>query len=520
MSISQLSCIATTTFIAQLVNQQVAHEIVTLQMLVLLLEHPTSDSVEIAVGLMREVGAFLAEAAPKANNGVFERFRAILHESGVEKRVQYMIEVLFQVRREKFKDNPIIPEGLDLVEEEDAITHRLSLDDEVNVQDGLNVFKLDPIFTQNEEKYKEMKREILGDSEDEESGSGAASDDDDDEEDIDTGIAANGTVEIHDKTETNLVNLRRTIYLTIMSALDFEEAVHKLLKMQLIPGQESELCNMIIECCSQERSYSKFYGLMGERLCKINQVWSIAFEGCFKTYYDTIHRYETNRLRNIARFFGHLLASDAVPWSALDVMRMTEEDTTSSSRIFIKIMFQEILEDLGLQNMKRRFFEDKTMRPFFEGLFPKDHPKNTRFAINFFTSIGLGALTEEMREHLKVRSPFRSSIMQQQVLKAFRPLSLLLLCFWLSSKRSRLLERQMVKLLPLIVIPRRQFLRAPYPLLLRAKIVPRTILAISGGEERAQLRQRGEDKGQIAMNRGPRRVAVPEMQAETGAETE
>jgi hypothetical protein len=36
---------------------------------------------------------------------------------------------------------------------------------------------------------------------------------------------------IQDQTQTNLVNLRRTIYLTIMSALDFEEAGHKLLKM-------------------------------------------------------------------------------------------------------------------------------------------------------------------------------------------------------------------------------------------------------------------------------------------------
>ncbi|KAK9894391.1 MIF4G-domain-containing protein [Cystobasidium minutum MCA 4210] len=400
------SCVATSTFIAQLVNQQVAHELLVLQMLVLLLEHPTGDSVEIAVGLMREVGAFLAEAAPKANNGVFERFRAILHEGQVEKRVQYMIEVLFQVRREKFKDNPIIPEGLDLVEEDDMITHRISLDDELVTQDTLNIFKFDPNFLENEEKYKEMKREILGDS-DEESGSGSEEsgseeDDDEDEEDVETGIAADGTVQIHDQTETNMVNLRRTIYLTIMSALDFEEAVHKLLKMQLPPGKESELCNMVIECCSQERSYNKFYGLMAERLCKINRVWSIGFEGCFRTYYDTIHRYETNRLRNIAKLFGHLLASDGIPWSCLDVIRMTEDDTTSSSRIFTKIMFQEMLEEMGLPKLKRKLFEDAALQPFLEGIFPKDHPKNTRFSINFFTSIGLGALTEDMREHLKV----------------------------------------------------------------------------------------------------------------------
>ncbi len=34
-------------------------------------------------------------------------------------------------------------------------------------------------------------------------------------------------------------------------------------------------------------------------------------------------------------------------------------------------------------------------------MFPKEHPRNTRFSINFFTSIGLGALTEDMREHLQ-----------------------------------------------------------------------------------------------------------------------
>lgn len=41
------------------------------------------------------------------------------------------------------------------------------------------------------------------------------------------------------------------------------------------------------------------------------------------------------------------------------------------------------------------------MEAHFSGLFPRDNPKNTRFSINFFTSIGLGGLTDELREHLK-----------------------------------------------------------------------------------------------------------------------
>lgn len=63
---------------------------------------------------------------------------------------------------------------------------------------------------------------------------------------------------IQDQTETNLVNLRRTIYLTIMSSMDFEEAGHKLMKIELAPGQEMEIVTMLIECCSQEKTYLRW----------------------------------------------------------------------------------------------------------------------------------------------------------------------------------------------------------------------------------------------------------------------
>ncbi|KAG8955528.1 pre-mRNA-splicing factor cwc22 [Tulasnella sp. 408] len=392
-------CHATSTFIAHLVNQQVAHEIIALQMLVLLLERPTDDSVEIAVGFMREVGAFLAENSPKANNGVYERFRAVLHEDSIDKRVQYMIEVLFQVRKDKYKDNPIIPEGLDLVQEDDQITHQISLDDELQVQDGLNIFKADPNFVENEQKYKEIKAEILGDS-DEESDSGSGSEEGSEDEDGDGDEPAEEKEGIQDLTGTAVTNLRRVIYLTIMNSLNYEEAVHKLMKINIQEGQEIELCNMVVECCSQERSYSNFYGLIGERFSKYNRVWCENFEEAFANYYETIHRYETNRLRNIARFFGHLLASDAISWAVFSVVKMNEDDTTSSSRIFVKIMMQEITEEMGLKKTAERF-KDPTMKSNFESMFPLDNPKNTRFSINYFTSIGLGVVTEEMREHLK-----------------------------------------------------------------------------------------------------------------------
>ena len=84
--------------------------------------------------------------------------------------------------------------------------------------------------------------------------------------------------EIEDATQTNLVNLRRTIYLTIMSSLDFEEAGHKLLKIQM-KGQEPEIPIMIIECCSNERTYNRYYGLLAARFCMVGKEYQVGAGG-------------------------------------------------------------------------------------------------------------------------------------------------------------------------------------------------------------------------------------------------
>lgn len=383
-------CLAVTMFLAHLVNQRVAHEIVALQVLTLLLERPTDDSAEIAVGFMRECGAALAEMSPKPSNAIFERFRVILHEGLIDKRVQYMIEVLFQLRKDNFVGHEAIPVSLDLVSEEDQITHYISLDDELDPQDGLNIFKFDEEFLEKEKKYAQIKEEILGETDDEA---------EEEEEEVAPAVE-NKTVSIRDETSTDLINLRKTIYLTVMSSVDFEECGHKLLKLNIPEGLEIELCNMIVECCSQERTYLKFFGLLSERFCELDSVWREAFEACFDQVYSTVHRLETNRIRNICRLFGHLLYTDAISWGVFASIRLTEEDTTSASRIFIKFLFQELSELYGIPKLNARLSDPGMLRDYFGDLFPKDSPRNTRFAINFFTAIGLGGLTEGLREHL------------------------------------------------------------------------------------------------------------------------
>ena len=67
-------------------NQQVCHEILALEILTLLLENPTDDSVEVAVGFIKEIGLKLSEVSSRALAAIFERMRNILHEASIDKR--------------------------------------------------------------------------------------------------------------------------------------------------------------------------------------------------------------------------------------------------------------------------------------------------------------------------------------------------------------------------------------------------------------------------------------------------
>ena len=58
------------------------------------------------------------------------------------------------------------------------------------------------------------------------------------------------------------------------------------------------------------------------------------------------------------------------------------------------------MEYMGLPKLRARVAEPG-LAVALAGMFPKDNLRHTRFAVNFFTSIGLGALTDDLRDFLK-----------------------------------------------------------------------------------------------------------------------
>ena len=73
---------------------------------------------------------------------------------------------------------------------------------------------------------------------------------------------------------------------------------------------------MILDSCAQQRTYERFFGLLGQRLCSSNKKYIECFEKIFEDQYEIVYRFENLKLRNVAKFCcSYLLLNDVISWS-------------------------------------------------------------------------------------------------------------------------------------------------------------------------------------------------------------
>ncbi|KAA8493909.1 Pre-mRNA-splicing factor CWC22-like [Porphyridium purpureum] len=407
------SATAACRFLAHLTNQHVCSELLALETLSLLLEDYSNMSVEVAVQFMLECGMHLMENAKSSALLVFDRFRFLLQEHKLGRFAEGQVEVLMNAFRKDFSAYPSIAQELDVLSDDEKITHEIGLENNELDMDAeaanpkLDAFRFDEQYSQHENTYKEAARSILGAAFDDvpKAAAQVPSELDQNEAEQSTKhVAESNLAPTRDMTDAEVMTFRKSVYLTIMSALSAEEAAHKLFNLiGRNPGQEPQLCSMIVESCTQERAYIDIYATLAIRFCHLQpSTYTMLYEDLFALKYAMVHQLETGKIRNLSKFFAALLEQRALPWSILELITLTQEDTTSSSRIFLKFLFQQLAESLGVQNLRAILLDEALTEPM-AGLLPmqSDDIHRLRFSINFFTSIGLGALTDEMRARFK-----------------------------------------------------------------------------------------------------------------------
>lgn len=408
MSNNKLKCLSSVGFIAHLTNQEVVHEVLGFQLIDHLIDKPTQSSIEIVIAFIKECGAKLNQLNSPYLFETFKELRNLSLENDFSTRTHELIDLIHVVRKEKFRDFPPIKKELDLVDENDKFTHTIELSGpkKEDFQMNLNYFKVDPLWVDNEAKYDEFKKILLEDSDnsdDESVDQTSESDEDDHEEQENDQGDVKPDVKVIDATGGDIIAFRRMVHLTIRSSVRHEEVVHKLMRSKISPELYDELCQMILDGCGEERTYESIYGLVASKICQIDRrEYAPRFERIFKLFYETVHHFETNKIRNVAKFYAHLLVTESINWLCLSCLRLRENATSSAGRCFIKFLFQELASILSVPTLLS-YIKEPDKEGGFKDLFPIDHEQDIRFAINFYTFCELGQLTENLRQELLSR---------------------------------------------------------------------------------------------------------------------
>ncbi|ELP85312.1 cell cycle control protein cwf22, putative [Entamoeba invadens IP1] len=385
-------------FLAQLANQDVVGLLLILQFLVYFNKNLNDDNVERMVSLLSECGEYLDYKAKGNVQTFYESLRTFVSKSVGSERMKFIVTQLLEQRRKGFPDFPAKVEMLDLVEEEDKVTHQVELTTELEIEENLNVFQFDEEFEENEKKWEFKQKEIIGEDSDEEEENGDVCNEDNQQISNNEGDKQKMEMEtFDDQTGAQTIFLKKKIYITIMSCYNFEECVHKLLNLKMKEDDNKYVVEMVIECCSQEKTYKKYYGLVAERLCVLFNKFKDSFSIKFEEVYKNIHEKDMNQIRSLAMLFSHLFSSNAIEWNLFRFVIITEDETTSSSRVFLKIMLQDMFETMGMKEFTAKIL-GANVKEYVRGMFPTENKEDVIFAFNFFKGIGMIELAKVLQQ--------------------------------------------------------------------------------------------------------------------------
>ncbi|KFY19765.1 hypothetical protein V491_04233 [Pseudogymnoascus sp. VKM F-3775] len=146
-------------------------------------------------------------------------------------------------------------------------------------------------------------------------------------------------------------DVRRAIFIAIMSASDFQDAYMRLNKLKLKKSQELEMPKVLIHCSGAEASYNPYYTLIAKKLCgdrKLKMAFQFSLWDLFKKMgegdneddvpdEDDEDALSTRHIVNLAKMFGALIVDGGLTISVLKNLNLTY--LQPKTQTFVEVLF-------------------------------------------------------------------------------------------------------------------------------------------------------------------------------------
>lgn len=164
-------------------------------------------------------------------------------------------------------------------------------------------------------------------------------------------------------------DIRRAIFISIMSSNDFLEAFTKLDKLRLKKSQERETPKILLHCVSIEKNSNPYYALLANKLCSSHSLRK-TFQFCFwdfmrelegddddeddeGDYFKNLNNdlvgeseeFQLQRIVNVGKFFGYLIAEGSLPLHSLKNVNFVALNSDMS--LFIEVLMISFFDNIG-----------------------------------------------------------------------------------------------------------------------------------------------------------------------------
>jgi nucleolar MIF4G domain-containing protein 1 len=340
-------------FLSELYNFQIVGSNLIFDYIRMFLDRLSELNAELLLKIVRISGPQLRQDDPSSLKDIVTMLGPAVKQAGGEEklsvRTKFMIETINDLKNNKMKTGGVAS----------AVTseHTVRMKKTLGSLNNRSLKASEPLrigLKDIKESDKKGKWWLVGAS-----WAGNAEDDDEsskmqnkkEAQKVDAGIS--DLVQLAREQRMN-TDIRRAIFITIMSASDYQDAYLRLMKLKLKKVQELEIPKVLVHCSSAEKLYNPYYTLIAKRLCgdrKLKMAFQFSLWDLFKRMGETNdneddnfgddEELDTRHIVNLAKMFGTLITEGALGLSVLKNLNLSYLQT--KTKTFCEVLFITIL---------------------------------------------------------------------------------------------------------------------------------------------------------------------------------
>src|SRR3989338_7692066 len=137
-------------------------------------------------------------------------------------------------------------------------------------------------------------------------------------------------------------DIRRSLFCTMMSSEDYLDCFIKIMNMNLKGKQDRDVIHVLLCCCLLEKSYNKYYELLGTKLCSFNHNYKFTLQYAFWDKFRAISSLSESKQANLSLLIAGLIKSFALSLAILKSVEF-EKLSAEESRFFQQFLAHLLL---------------------------------------------------------------------------------------------------------------------------------------------------------------------------------